>query len=108
MDFNNEAASSAARRLDLIEETLRPPEPQLLDTCVLQNLDWVDRQLEAADGAVIWGDEEEHALIGRYGVDLAHDLLDLGTLYKCLEDRGGYPWLVCNSAIEEADRKSVV
>lgn len=33
----------AARRIEIIEQELCPPEPQLLDTCVLQNLDWVNR-----------------------------------------------------------------
>ena len=44
------------RRFELIENALRPPEPQLLDTCVVQNLDWVDRQIELQGGRVIWDD----------------------------------------------------
>lgn len=92
------------RRLDLIDHALRPPEPQLLDTCVLQNLDWVDREIARNDGQVSWDEEAEAGLIRRYGVELANDLLDLGTLYKRFEYDGGYPWLVCSAAMDEAGR----
>ena len=84
-------------------ERLCPPEPQLLDTCVLQNLDWVDRQCEQS-GAVVWDDQAIGELQRRYGPDLAVDLLDLGTLYKEFEARGGYPWLVCRTSIDEASQ----
>lgn len=89
------------RRLALIQETLCPPEPQLLDTCVLQNLDWVDRRLEV-EGSVMWDEAATANLASRFGADLANDLIDLGILYKEFEHRSGYPWLVCNAAIEEA------
>jgi len=88
------------RRLDLIDNVLRPPEPQLLDTCVLQNLDWVDRQVNA--GMTTWDESAETRLVRRYGKSLAHDLLDLGILYRTFEDQSGYPWLVCNAAVAEA------
>jgi hypothetical protein len=92
---------NAARRLELIEQALRPPEPQLLDTCVLQNIDWIDRQLEVS-GQVTWDDAATAQLEQRYGRELAADLIDLGILYKRFEHEGGYPWLVCNAAVEEA------
>ena len=82
-------------------QALRPLEPQLLDTCVLQNLDWIDRQLEPT-GSVIWDEAATAKLVQRFGVDLAYDLLDLGTLYKRFEYDGHYPWLVCNGAVDEA------
>jgi hypothetical protein len=88
--------------MDLIEEVLRPPEPQILDTCVLQNLDWVDRRLEEAAGTVIWDDIAVTNLEQQYGADMATDLIDLGTLYKEFEHRSGYPWLVCKAAMDEA------
>lgn len=88
------------KRMDLIGDALCPPEPQLLDTCVLQNLDWVDRRREAGD--VTWDDKSVRELTERYGRDLADDLLDLGTLYTAFEVRSGYPWLVCNAALDEA------
>lgn len=106
-------------RLRLIEETLRPPEPQLLDTSVLQNLDWVDRKLEefeeaedaeisalggthGLDDGGVWDEQKIILLEQRFGKELARDLLDLGTLYKEFEYQGGYPWLVCDAAIKEA------
>jgi hypothetical protein len=92
--------SDPARRRDLIEDALCPPEPHLLDTCVLQNLDWVDRKIQAGTGD--WSEERERELQQQFGVDLANDLLDLGTLYKRFEHDGGYPWLVCNAAVDEA------
>ena len=82
-----------AARMGLIDETLRPPEPQLLDTSVLQNLDWVDRHLESR-GSITWDDRAVDNLARRYGPDLADDLVDLGILYKEFENRSGYPWLV--------------
>ena len=88
------------RRMTLIEEHLRPPEPQLLDTCVLQNLDWVDRKLEMEE-SVVWDDAAVAELTGIYGQELANDLMDLGILYKEFESQSGYPWLVCRGAEDE-------
>ena len=78
------------RRFELIENALRPPEPQLLDTCVVQNLDWVDRQIELQGGRVIWDDASLEELAQKYGNALAEDLIALGTLYKEFECRSGY------------------
>ena len=83
--------------------SLIPPEPQLLDTCIIQNLDWVDQKLEES-AIVSWDDGAVAALARRYGSELADDLLDLGTLYKEFEHRGGYPWLVCHHSLIEARR----
>jgi hypothetical protein len=92
-----------APRLKIIERELCPPEPQLLDTCVIQNLDWVDRRIES-DGGVTWDYTAVDALRERYGADLANDLIDLGILYKEFENRSGYPWLVSRAAHVEASR----
>lgn len=92
----------SGRRLSFIEEALCPPEPQLLDTSILQNLDWVDRKLEGAEQGVDWDDKAVAELEGRFGKDLAADLIDLGTLYKQFEHYGSYPWLICNAAVDEA------
>jgi hypothetical protein len=89
----------AARRLVLIDEALRPPEPQLLDTCVLQNIDWVDRHRERG---IPWCDTDEMHLREKYGPELADDLISLAILYTHFENESGYPWLVCNAAIGEA------
>lgn len=91
----------AARRIEIIEQELCPPEPQLLDTCVLQNLDWVDHRIES-DGPITWDDGAVADLTERYGAELANDLIDLGILYKEFEDRSGYPWLVSRAAQGEA------
>lgn len=97
------AMSSPSERMDFIDSALRPPEPQLLDTCILQNLDWVDRQLEVR-GQVVWDDAARIELATEYGVDMANDLIDLGTLYKHFENFGSYPWLVCRVNSAEASR----
>jgi len=89
------------KRMELIDDALRPPEPQLLDTCVLQNLDWIDRQLEEKE-RVVWDDAALSELSARYGSDTANDLVDLGILYKQFEYFGGYPWLVCEANSSEA------
>jgi len=52
-----ENESDPARRMELVEEALCPPEPHLLDTCVLQNLDWIDRKIQG--GAGHWTEERE-------------------------------------------------
>lgn len=90
----------AAHRIEVIVQELCPPEPQLLDTCVLQHLDWVDRRMES-DGSVIWDDAAVADLTERYGDELANDLIDLGILYKEFENRSGYPWLVSRAAQSE-------
>lgn len=97
-----QAESDPGERLHVIDEVLCPPEPQLLDTSVLQNLDWVDHRLEATEGDANWDDESVAQLEARFGKELAADLIDLGTLYKQFEHYGSYPWLVCNAAIDEA------
>jgi len=98
----------AASRLGLIEQELRPPEPQLLDTCVLQNLDWVNRTLEAAGGRVIWDDVQFRELAERYGPEHARDLVDLGTLSTEFESRSGFPWLVSETTQHEISRADQV
>ena len=87
-------------RMALIEEALCPPEPQLLDTCVLQNLDWIEGLLES-EGCITWDDDAVRDLARRYGPDLADDLIDLGILYKEFENRSGYPWLVSGALQRE-------
>jgi hypothetical protein len=96
LDLRLAAEAHPGKRMDTIRDALRPAEPQLLDTCVLQNLDWVDRCRERGD---VTSDEES---LGRLAERYGTDLVDLGTLYTEFEGRSGYPWLVCNSAIDEA------
>ncbi|MEF2144176.1 MAG: hypothetical protein V3573_01920 [Desulfovibrionaceae bacterium] len=89
-------AMDSKRRIKSVDVNCRPPEPQLLDTCVLQNLDWIDRQLEMK-GQIVWDDAALLSLSTRYGVDTANDLVDLGILYKEFEVLGYYPWLTCKT-----------
>lgn len=96
-----EQEADAARRIEIIEQELRPPEPQLLDTCVLQNLDWVDRRIDSY-GSITWDDGAIADLMERYGAKLANDLIDLGILYKEFQHRSGYPWLVSQGVQGEA------
>lgn len=71
--------SDPGERMALIDSALRPPEPQLLDTCVLQNLGWVDRQLEEKPN-IVWDEAALLELSAKYGVDMANDLVDLGIM----------------------------
>ena len=75
------AENNQRHRIELIEEALCPPEPQLLDTCVLQNLDWIDRQIQLSD-SLIQGDDVTATLERRYGSDLAEDLIALTVMYR--------------------------
>ncbi|MGN7918749.1 hypothetical protein [Lysobacter sp. 22409] len=86
--------------MQIIDDALRPPEPQLLDTSVLQNLDWVDRKIDAGEGQ--WTEQAEQELQHRFGVDHATDLLNLGSLYERFKWDGSYPWTVCKVAFDEA------
>jgi hypothetical protein len=85
-----------------------PPEPMLLDTCVIQNLDWVHQrsiEIEAHNSdEPFWSETRYRDLQDRYGEDLAGDLLDLGRLVQHFEDAGGFPWLVSASARGEFER----
>ena len=100
-----ESEVEAARRMEIIESALCPPEPQLLDTCILQNLDWVDRQIEEKS-QVVWDEESIVELSKKYGNELANDLIDLGTLYKTFEYYGSYPWLICEQNLTEVARST--
>lgn len=91
-----ESMADQACRMRLIDDALCPPEPQLIDTCILQNLDWVDRQLEE-NGCVIWDDVKTERLSAQFGGEMASDLIDLGVIYKKFEILGHYPWVVCDT-----------
>lgn len=71
---------------------LGPPEPMLLDTCVIQNLEWVYAQgrIEAP-----WTDQDTERLRTRFGRALAEDLFALRNLVHAFEWRSEYlPWIV--------------
>jgi hypothetical protein len=82
---------------------LGAPEPMLLDTCVIQNIEWVWDRMEEPDGGQ-WTEQRVAALEARFGADLAEDLLCLGDLVDHFQYEGGFPWLVSSSTRAEIER----
>ena len=74
----------------------------LLDTCIIQNIEWVWDRMEGAEGGS-WSDERVQALEHRYGRTYANELLDLGSLVDELQWQG-FPWLVSASSRTEFER----
>ena len=74
----------------------------LLDTCVIQNIEWVWDLMEDDEGGS-WSDERVQALERRYGTTYANELLDLGSLVDVLQWQG-FPWLVSASSRSEFER----
>ena len=74
----------------------------LLDTCVVQNLEWVyARHSEDRE----WTSSEEQSLVARYGKPHANELLALWDLVGDFEEASStLPWLVSESAREELAR----
>jgi hypothetical protein len=100
-----ESEGDSARRMEIIDVALCPLEPQLLDTCILQNLDWVDRQIDEKS-SVVWDNESIAQLSKKYGSELANDLIDLGILYKTFEYYGSYPWLISEQNLSEISQST--
>lgn len=80
---------------------LGPPEPMLLDTCAIQNVEWVWDRMEDDDGGQ-WSEERIVELETRYGEEMANELLALGFLVDRLQWQG-FPWLVSASARGEIE-----
>jgi hypothetical protein len=77
----------------------------LLDTCVIQNIEWVWKRMEeniAHD--MEWTEERVAQLEVRFGPALANELLDLGTLVSRFEWESSFPWLVSSSARKEFEQ----
>jgi hypothetical protein len=78
-----------------------PPEPMLLDTCVIQNLEWVSGLEES-------GVDRSESLFAemraRFGTALAEELVALDYLVDRLQWRGGFPWLVSAATEREFER----
>lgn len=79
-----------------------PPEPMLLDTCVVQNIEWVWDRIEEPNGGQ-WTEERVQRLEEQFGARLANELLCLGYLVNHLQWEG-FPWLVSASAHGEIAR----
>lgn len=75
-----------------------PLEPMLLDTCVVQNLEWVlKQQLETTP----WTQAHETRLRTRYG-PLADELLALWKLVEMYERDSNFPpWIVSGRSLAE-------
>lgn len=84
-----------------------PPEPLLLDTSVIQHLDWVWKRLQ---DQVEWSEEGLQSLEDRYGTALVTELFSLGNLIIRFESQVlAPPWLVSVTSLSElelADRGS--
>jgi hypothetical protein len=74
----------------------------LLDTCVIQNLEWVWDRMEEERGEQ-WTGEQVQELERQFGPQLAEELLALGCLVSHLQWEG-FPWLVSASARGEIER----
>ena len=83
-----------------IGRMIGPPEPMLLDTCLIQNIEWVWDRLETPEGGQ-WTDEQVTLLEKRFGRDFANELLSLGYLVDYFQYAGGFPWLVSRSSEAE-------
>jgi len=100
------AEPCTGERASMIDARFSPPEPQLLDTCLVQNLNSVDYTLPKFRSGDQWTLEDERKLETHFGKELAADLLDAGILYKKFEfDSQTYPWLVCQTTIRELSRR---
>jgi hypothetical protein len=72
----------------------------LLDTCVIQNLEWV---WDLVENNVTWTDERFAEVEAEFGTPLAVELLALDQLVDHLR-WSGFPWLVSAGAQRELDR----
>ena len=74
----------------------------LLDTCVIQNVEWVWDRMEE-EGGGHWTEERVQELERQFGPQLAEELLALGYLVDHLQWEG-FPWLVSATARGEIER----
>ncbi len=74
----------------------------LLDTCVIQNIEWVWDRIEEPECSQ-WTEEGVQRLEEQFGARFANELLCLGYLVDHLQWEG-FPWLVSASAQDEIGR----
>lgn len=77
-----------------------PPEPMLLDTCLIQNIEWVWDRMASPQGGQ-WTEGQVAQLERRFGPTFANELLSLGYLVDYFQYVGGFPWLVSHSSEAE-------
>lgn len=80
---------------------LSPPEPMLLDTCLVQHLEFV---MDLLDEALYWPEGAQEWLRRRYGEKLGGELIALGELVRFLLPRQGPPWIVSETSRVELKR----
>lgn len=81
-----------------------PPEPMLLDTCVVQNMEWVWGRID--DDAPEPSPADDEQIRRRYGAAFAAELFALEELAYRLRWSQGFPWLVSQETQDELRRVS--
>lgn len=78
-----------------------PPAPMLLDTCLIQHLEFV---MDILGEAFIWPANAERWIRRRYGPELGEDLIALGDIVAFLFPRQGPPWAVSETSWDELSK----
>jgi hypothetical protein len=78
-----------------------PPLPMLLDTCLLQHLEFV---MDLLGDALCWPAGSTSWLLRRYGEQLGGDLIALGEIIAFLLPRQPPPWIVSETSLLELQR----
>ncbi|RIR09567.1 hypothetical protein D2E27_20300 [Mycobacteroides abscessus] len=87
-----------------LDPLLCPPEPMLLDTCVIRNLVWVwNRERTNID----WTDDEDRDFKARFGPVLSTEILALWELVDRFEYQSRHlPWIVSMNSRRELENCS--
>jgi hypothetical protein len=75
-----------------------PPSPMLLDTCLIQHLEFV---MDILGEEFVWPADTDSWLTRRYGAELGSDLIALGNAVAYTYPRGDPPWAVSQTSWEE-------
>ena len=78
-----------------------PPQPMLLDTCLLQHLEFV---MDLLGDALRWPPGSSSWLRRRYGDQLGGELIALGEIVAFLLPRQPPPWIVSETSLLELQR----
>jgi len=78
-----------------------PPAPMLLDTCLIQHLEFV---MDLLGETFVWPPNAERWIRRRYGTALGEDLIALGEIVAFLYPRQGPPWAVSETSWDELSK----
>jgi hypothetical protein len=78
-----------------------PPAPMLLDTCLIQHLEFV---MDLLGETFVWPPNAERWIRRRYGTALGEDLIALGEIVAFLYPREGPPWAVSETSWDELSK----